>query len=263
MKTCRRGHEYPANRIQCPICQAAATKRSHQAKREQRSRESVLYFQKHKDKKAANNKLYWDRHPEKVKQHQNKFREDHPLASIWGGMIHRCGNKNNPHYHSYGGRGITVCDEWKGPGGLARFELDMSPRPSRHHTLDRIDNDKGYSKENCQWATRTEQGRNRRACRMITLEGRTQTIGEWAQELRMSPTGFANRIKRGWTEDRLLDATCKKKQGTLGRKRRIELALLDLYETLGDSEYGGRDNARELLIEVGLIPVEQSQGSAA
>lgn len=78
---------------------------------------------------------------------------------IWQGMIRRCYDSNNSAYHYYGGRGITVCPEWR--DSYENFIEDMGPRPSPDLSLDRIDNEKGYSKENCRWATGEQQALNR------------------------------------------------------------------------------------------------------
>jgi hypothetical protein len=75
-------------------------------------------------------------------------------------MIDRCYNPRNNHYQYYGARGITVCDEWL--NSVEAFARDMGLPPSPRHSLDRINNDLGYYKENCRWATATEQSRNRR-----------------------------------------------------------------------------------------------------
>ena len=77
---------------------------------------------------------------------------------IWVGMKSRCFNKNNYCYLKYGGNGVTVCDDWK--ESFESFYRDMGPRPSKKHSIDRIDNSKGYNKDNCRWATATIQSRN-------------------------------------------------------------------------------------------------------
>jgi len=85
---------------------------------------------------------------------------NHPLYNVWAHMRYRCEDENNSAYHNYGGRGIKVCEEWS--KSFESFALDMGLPPTPEHTLDRKNNNLGYNKENCRWATRTEQCLNRR-----------------------------------------------------------------------------------------------------
>lgn len=92
----------------------------------------------------------------------------HRLYSIWAGIIQRCTNKNGKDSENYANRGITVCDEWL---NIGKFIDDMYPTFIEGLSIDRIDNNKGYSKENCRWATSQIQGRNTRILQKNNTSG--------------------------------------------------------------------------------------------
>lgn len=108
------------------------------------------------------------------------------------------------HYARYGARGITVCAEWS---TFANFLADMGPRPPGT-SIDRIDNTKGYEPGNCRWATRTTQGRNTSAVRLITYRGESKCVAEWRDELGLTRTVCA-RLYAGWDMDRALSTPVK------------------------------------------------------
>lgn len=115
----------------------------------------------------------------------------------WIAMIQRCENPNTKNYERYGGRGITVSDEWH---DFQTFFRDMGNRPAGY-SIDRIDNNAGYSKENCRWSTTAQQNNNRRVNRKATINGRTQTIAEWAKEYGVTWQVMKGRVERGWSEE--------------------------------------------------------------
>ena len=119
------------------------------------------------------------------------------IYQTWNWMIQRCHNKNTAGFKRYGARGITVCKKWRKFQGF--FE-DMGDRP-KGKTLERIDNDKGYFKENCRWATPKEQARNRRTSRLIDHNGQRKTLAEWCEIYKTDGRLIHARLKRGWSLD--------------------------------------------------------------
>lgn len=123
----------------------------------------------------------------------------------WAGMKSRCYNKKRGDYERYGGRGIKVCERWSGKNGFINFLSDMGRKPTQDHSLDRYpDNNGHYEPSNCRWATRSEQGINKRNNHMLTLNGKTQTIAQWSKELGILEKTIDSRIVYGWCDKDVL-----------------------------------------------------------
>lgn len=127
-----------------------------------------------------------------------------PTYKVWESLLSRCYNPNNSRYHRYGGRGIGVCDEWR--HSFETFLIDMGKSPDGMQ-LDRMDNDQGYSKSNCRWATRTEQQNNTRRNRHITAFGKTQTISQWSREIGVSRFAIRDRLDKGMLPEDAITAS--------------------------------------------------------
>lgn len=118
----------------------------------------------------------------------------HPLYTTWCGMMTRCYKSTHAAYKRYGGRGITVCQRWR--DSPQNFIDDMGPKPSPQHTIERINNNLGYSPENCCWETIVKQSLNTRRARPMTFNGETKTRRQWAFSLGMPYTTFLAHIYR-------------------------------------------------------------------
>ena len=110
--------------------------------------------------------------------------------------------ETHPKWVDYGGRGITVCDEWR--DDFSRFLEDMGLRPTPGHTIERVDNDKGYSKDNCVWATRKEQAQNTRHNVYHEHNGERRTQTEWARLNGIKQCTVSQRINNGWSVEEAL-----------------------------------------------------------
>lgn len=120
------------------------------------------------------------------------------LYRVYYSMIARCSNPNTAKYSDYGGRGITVCERWRGEHGFEHFLEDMGNRPDGG-SVERINNDGSYSPENCRWATASEQCNNRRSNRIIIHDGRAQTVSQWAREVGLKRATLNERLILGWS----------------------------------------------------------------
>lgn len=136
-----------------------------------------------------------------------------PEHTCWSSMNTRCSNTAGKSYPRYGGRGISVCARWSGKDGYINFLNDMGRRPSSLHSIERINNDEGYSPTNCKWATRVEQATNRRTTKFITINGETFSMGEWERVRGLPKATVHQRInKLGWNET---DAVLRPMRGSL------------------------------------------------
>jgi len=124
-----------------------------------------------------------------------------PVYTAWQSMWSRCRDPKNKRYADYGGRGITVDERWRTFEG---FIDSMGAPPEPDMQLEREDNDKGYSPENCVWATRSQQGRNKRNNVKLTYQGRTQLMIEWCEELGLRYDTVKRRAQKGWTAEEAL-----------------------------------------------------------
>lgn len=113
------------------------------------------------------------------------------------GMKDRCQNKKARAYVDYGGRGIKVCDEWLGENGVTNFyQWSMQNGYKKTLTIDRIDNNKGYSPDNCRWVSMKEQGSNKRNNRTFTYRGETKTLTEWSRVLGIKRETIRDRMDK-------------------------------------------------------------------
>lgn len=137
-----------------------------------------------------------------------------PEYGVWLGMKKRCEIPAEKSYPQYGGRGIQVCEQWRGPNGFLNFLRDMGRRPSPDHSIDRKDVDGHYEPSNCRWATASEQANNQRRIRRYQYRERSLTAAEIAQECGTPSARIRERLASGWS---LAEATTTPK---LARKRK-------------------------------------------
>lgn len=114
----------------------------------------------------------------------------------WRHMWQRCTDRNCTQWEYYGGRGVSVCEEWK---DYEAFLAHVGPRPSERHSIDRYPNKNGnYEPNNVRWATKEEQARNMRSNVLLTIDGKTMTALEWSREMGINYSTLLYRIHNGW-----------------------------------------------------------------
>ena len=140
--------------------------------------------------------------------HKQGVHITHGLSKIskeyntWCGIKSRCYNLNDKYYKNYGGRGITVCDRWRNSFEL--FLKDMDKKLEKEFTIDRIDNNAGYSPDNCRWATQKEQANNRTNNHIVEYKGKRQNIVQWSEETGINQELISSRLIKGWSIEKTL-----------------------------------------------------------
>lgn len=117
----------------------------------------------------------------------------------WSSMKDRCYNKNKHCYPDWGGRGIKVCERWL--NNFENFLSDMGKKPSNKYSLDRIENSGNYEPTNCRWALKKQQANNTRYNKMVTYNGKTQSLALWCDELNLRYEMIQPRLVKGWTPE--------------------------------------------------------------
>jgi hypothetical protein len=123
--------------------------------------------------------------------------KESPEMSTWRSMMRRCYEFTKDNFGSYGGRGISVCEQWRGDNGFANFLEDMGSKPSLGHTLDRIDNEGNYCPENCRWATQKQQQNNKRSNTFLVHDGKRMTLKQWSEAIGIGSSTILERMKSG------------------------------------------------------------------
>lgn len=139
-----------------------------------------------------------------TKHNLNKTR----IHNTWVHMKQRCFNKNTQAYANYGGRGITVCEEWKNDF-MAFYNWAINNEYTDELTIERVDVNGNYCPENCTWITKSQQCLNTRKNVFLTYNGMTKTIKEWADYFNVTYSAFFHRVERGWDLDRIFNQPFK------------------------------------------------------
>lgn len=124
-----------------------------------------------------------------------------PEYNTWEHIVQRCMNPKNDAYRNYGGRGITICQEWR--ESFTCFLRDMGFRPGPMFTIERIDNNGNYEPGNCKWIPKAQQSSNRRTNHILIFRGESKPIWQWAAELAIKETTIRTRLHRGWTPEQI------------------------------------------------------------
>lgn len=141
-------------------------------------------------------------------KHQTHGKSQSKEYKTWQRIHQRCHNPKMTDYDKYGGRGIKVC--WRWYCSFERFYEDIGDAPSKHHSIDRINTNGHYSPENCRWATKKRQARNKRNNNILIYKGEIKSIMEWSEETGLSAPALYCRKKRGWNTEKILTKPLQK-----------------------------------------------------
>lgn len=156
----------------------------------------VIYGNLRKKKSLSCGCYSNDFHRERLTTHGKSKMSEYTVLK---GIVRRCTDPSQLGFKNYGGRGITVCDEWIGDGGVEKFLAHVGKRPTMKHTIDRYPNNDGnYEPGNVRWATRKEQDRNKRNNHFYTHDGVSKTLADWADGAVCNKYAFRSIIKAGW-----------------------------------------------------------------
>lgn len=143
-----------------------------------------------------------------LKAHTKHGKTKHPLYGTWKGIKSRCLNQKDAYYQDYGGRGIELDESWV---EFDNFLNDMGDKPEGT-SIDRIDNDKGYSKSNCRWATTRQQNNNQRSNRILTYNNESLSISQWARRTGINKGTLKGRANLGWATKDILTKPVRKRE---------------------------------------------------
>lgn len=163
-------------------------------------------------------------------------RSKHPLYNTWNNMLGRCENPNDEMYKNYGGRGISVCNQWHDFDEFIKWSDSVGGRPDGC-SIDRIDVNGNYCPENCRWATNEIQQNNKTTSQYLTYKGETKTLAEWCRKLGLSRYSVQYRFMQVWSAEDILEIPLNHRKDEYRRKilqRTKDGIIVATYNGLSD-----------------------------
>jgi hypothetical protein len=176
------------------------------------------------------------------------------MMNRWVSIWERCYLPDNNAYEYYGARGIRVCQEWM---DFQAFYSFWGNPPFEGASIGRIDNDGNYEPSNCEWQTQEQQNNNTRRSKLVTWNGKTQSIRDWALEYNIGMRRLSERLRRGWDMQRALTTPCPQDFATeLMDRRRRNKEIWDIKGHLYRARSKHRRGVRLSLHSQDLLAVE-------